>query len=152
MEKRKRIPAEMRQVAKEITAWRAERVGMGPMPTDLWRSAVAFADEFGITPTSRWLAVDYGSLKKKCEQACDERLRAAAESKGKPAASDKSVAAADSVQFVELAGVQLSAPAASVETTVELSRPDGTAMTVRFPAGTPVDVAALIEGFLRRPR
>ena len=147
MSQRHEIPPEMKRLAEQIAAWRAERERFGPMPVELWREAVELAEEYDVGPTARGLKIDYGGLKQRVERAREEQERAV-EEMGRASAVVKTVAAEEGpVRFVELPGAPLMAPA-STETMVEVTRPDGAAMTVRLPSDGSLDVGVLVSSFL----
>jgi hypothetical protein len=111
------------------------------MPDALWDEAASLARSLGVCPVSRALGIGYSSLQQRARQAIQVR----------PAAP----AAARISGFVELSGAQLlgapAAPGAS-GAVVEVAAGDGARLTVRLPAGSTLDVAALVVAFQgRRP-
>ena len=141
MDKGRDFPPEMVRVAKLIAKWRKERVSMEPMPQQLWKKAVALADEHGVGPTSRGLKIDFGGLQRRCERHRQQRI-----------AAPPSAPADEAVRFVELSTSPLAPPTTPTEASVELCRPDGAQMTVRLPAGAAIDLGGLVTSFLRQDR
>ncbi|MCP3956617.1 MAG: hypothetical protein GY719_02065 [bacterium] len=130
MSQRQAIPPEMARLAKQIATWRAERERFGPMPAKLWSEAVELAEQYEVGPTARGLKIDFGGLKQRVERAREEQESVAAEATSAATTDERSLPEEEPVRFVELPDVPLMAPA-STETTVEVTHPDGAAMTAR---------------------
>ena len=130
-EKRPAIPAGMKQARSSIERWRKTREKRTAMPEELWSAAVALAKTHGVYKTSNALTVSFEALQKRVGQSPKKR-------------NDGDVRSTD---FVELDGTQL---VGSSGTVVELSRGDGTKLTIRMPAGEDLDVAGLAATFWSR--
>ncbi len=141
MKKVQDVPSEMARVARKIARWRDERTSHEPMPEHLWKQAVALAADYGVGPTARGIKVDFGGLRNQCERRLQGRLSAP----GCPSEDE-------AVRFVELAAAPMAETTMATETSVELSRPDGAAMTVRLPAGAALDLGGLVTSFLGQDR
>lgn len=103
------------------------------MPEPLWEAAVAAAREHGVWSVSRALGVNYQSLKTRVEGVV------------RGGRGGASLAAS----FVELDGAQVLGEPGREVTTLELSRPDGARLTIRFEGRGQVDLPALAEAFWR---
>lgn len=98
-------------VQNKIENWRQTRPKIGPMPEQLWQASVQLARRYGTSRISRVLNVQYRALKNRMEQ----------EPEG---------ISSPGPAFVE---VTLSQPDLSNECVVEMERPDGGRMIVRWP-------------------
>ncbi len=127
-EKRSAPPAGMKPVRNRIERWRKTREKRTAMPEELWSAAVALAKTHGVYKTSNALTVSFEALQKRVGQSPKKRNDGGARSAG----------------FVELGGTQL---AGSSGTVVEISRADGSKLTIRMPAGEDLDVAGLAATF-----
>lgn len=96
------------------------------MPEDLWRASVDLAREHGVWCVSRALRVRYDTLRRRLEESSVEPERTVH-------------------GFVEL---RSAGPIAAPEqaSTIELSRADGTRLTIRL-AGNEIDPRSLIDHF-----
>jgi len=101
------------------------------MPEPLWEAAVAAAREDGVWRVSRALGVNYQSLRSRVEGLAGEERGGA---NGVPG-------------FVELDGVL--GVSGREATTLELSRPDGSRLTIRLEGRGGLDLPTLAEAFLR---
>ena len=121
-----------------VEHWRRTRTKHGPMPEALWGEAASLARRLGICPVSRALGIGYDSLQQRVAQAGGARLATAS--------------ATASVQFVELSGAQVAANTNTPTTgaVVELVSTDGVRLTMRLPAGSEVDVPAVVAAFRGR--
>lgn len=95
---------------RRIELWRKTRPKRGLMPEGLWREAAQLARIHGVNPIARALGLDYYSLKGHAIR-CSRPDRAS------------------SPAFVE---VSVCGPALSTECVVEMERPDGARMRIRF--------------------
>jgi len=98
------------------------------MPDPLWEEAASLAQQRGVSFVATALGLGYAALQKRAQR-----------SSTRPAPEG----------FVELAGAQLIGltPPPSPETVLEVRSPDGALLTLRLPAGTALDVAALVHSF-----
>lgn len=120
--------ARVKEVRNQITVWRRTRARRTAMPAELWAKTVALAQTWGTYPIARTLRVDYQSLARRIAEAGGER-----------------VGNAESVGFVEMRGADLIGGVALVE----VSEADGARLTIRLPAGSPLDAAVLLGAFRR---
>jgi hypothetical protein len=102
------------------------------MPVEMWEEAVALARPGRAWAVARALGISYQALRRRVAEA----------EGGVPTGSPSA--------FVELSGAQILGSASAAGAVVELSDGDGRRMTVRMPAGTAVDVAAMVAAFRRR--
>ncbi len=118
-------------VRDRIEEWRRTREKRTRMPEDLWQAAVDLARDHGPWSISRALRVRYETLRRRLGESSTE------------------TEPADKARFVELGSAIASTEVASSSVTVELSRGDGTRLTVRLPSDSAVDVKSLIGAFCR---
>ena len=136
MAKRKKPPssAELAPLREQVKAWREARSGPGPMPMEIWETAVELARRYGPCQISRGVGLDYKSL----------RLRLA-----------KAVGKLDPVRptFVQLpATLDQMTPISTVAgATIELFRPDGSRMRIHLEAGRGIEAAGIVAAFLGDP-
>jgi len=132
---------------REIDDWRSTRARVGPMPKDLWASAVEQAERYGVGAVARTLGLGHSSLGKRML----ERARLCGgvgkreDALGAPCRLNDSVRR---TSFVEMSGVS---GGSCVETTVELSGRDGARMTLRLGGLNGIDAAGLCSAFWSRP-
>jgi len=131
--KRAALPAGMKPVRKRIERWRKTREKRTAMPEELWDAAVALAMKHGAYSTAQGLTINYERLKARLDRQSPKKRRAAKSGR--------------SAGFVELDGTRLAGASGAV---VELSRADGTKLTIRMPAGEVLDVAGLATVFWSR--
>ena len=129
----KPLPAPVEEIRSRVERWRATRAKLGPIPEDLWAAAVALAATHGVYAVARALRLSYNSL----------RDRAA------PRPSD-SIGHGTSTRFVELSPSLAGTAGAPAEALVEPSDADGSRLTIRLPAGSGIDLSALVAGFWSR--
>jgi len=108
------------------------------MAAHLWDEAVALARQLGVNPVKAALGLNYESLKDRVALA--EQGAATGPRTAPPAATT----------FVELSGAELLGPVAA-SPVVELSDAHGLRLTVRLAPGSGLDVARLVEAFVRQP-
>lgn len=106
-------PAQVEELAERIEHWRKTRAKRGPMPQELWSAAVDLAKTHGVGAISRWLKLDYYSLKRRL---CGGPPRQAADPKDAETA------------FVEL---RVADEAVDDGRAIEFIGADGAMMTVR---------------------
>jgi len=101
------------------------------MPEELWDAAVALAHEHGVWRIARALRVRYDSLRSRLAEAAPE------------------VGAEPAVEsgFVDLGSMLCGARSDSGATTVELSRPDGARLSLRFASRVDIDLQSLVTAF-----
>jgi len=126
------LAADLPELQRRLTSWRARCARRRRLPEWLWASAVALARSHGVSGVARVLRLDYYALKR--------RLSGAQPDRGASGASPA---------FVELGLV----PSADlgVEYRVELSAPSGRKMTLAW-RGDAGALVALAEAFWRRAR
>lgn len=132
---RRALPAGVKELRGRIEQWR-RREGRSRMPEPLWDGAVAFARVHGVYRISQALRVSYDSLKTRLTQA--------------PKAEARGGRSAVGADFVELAAPAPLMGSPATGTVVEVVERNGTKLTIRLAAGTPLDVAALMKGFRSR--
>jgi hypothetical protein len=120
------------ELREEIDRWRRTRVKAGRMPEALWQAAARLAEKHGVNRVASPLGLDYYGLKRRLEVE-RERVRAVV----------------TSPTFVDLrAGAVRSAPpSAPLASVLELEKPDGEKLTLRF--WSPLDAMAIMESFCR---
>lgn len=121
-----RLPAEVEAVRQRIEEWRQTRLKRTRMPEDLWQAAAALARTRGAWAMSQALRVRLDGLRSRIDTAPQ---------------GDRTPAA----KFIEVGMRRASADRG--DTTVELSRPDGTRLTVRVARGSGLDVDSIIAAF-----
>jgi hypothetical protein len=120
------LPAELSSGQRVFERWRRSRDRSWRIPERLWSKAVELAAVYGVCRTSRVLGLDYNALKKRVGGSRSE-------------ASPSSTSASG---FVELL-----APAAGVESVIEVEARDGTKLRVHVKGGPAADVVALVRSF-----
>lgn len=122
----------MEWLRRRIEHWRSSREKLEPMPARLWKEAVALARELGVYRVKCAVGVNYHSLQKHME---DER------------AASGGVGETPGNGFVELSGAQVLGLPEVGGPVVELCATNGVKVTVRFPAGSVLDLAELVKVF-----
>lgn len=117
-----------------IKSWRAERLKLGPMPTELWSEAIALAGEVGVARVSGALEMNHGALSRRVDPQRSSSRRRPRASLAKR-------------EFVEVSRASLP-PAKAVGTVIELTSGSGSRLTVRL--NEPVDVGLLLSQFQAR--
>ncbi len=126
------LPPDIEAVRQRIEEWRQTRERRTRMPESLWQAAVKLVDEHGMWRVSQALRVRYEGLKSRAAPA--EGAEAGAKPRTAPG-------------FVDLTPALGSALGEDVATTVELSRPDGARLSLRFRGGDGVDLQSLVRAF-----
>ena len=122
------VPAEVEDLQRQIEQWRHARRHREPMPEPLWREAARLARRHSVARISRFIRLDYYTLKQRVES-----LDAAG-----VADHEKTPA------FVEL----VLPPGAPVpECTIELEHPRGGRMRIQVKGAGVPDLAALSRSF-----
>lgn len=116
-------------VRGEIEEWRRRREKRTAMPARLWEAAARLAKEHGVYRVSQALRVNYDSLKRRVPEA----------------GQAKSSAGSDG--FVELGPVGMLPLAGGPLLELDLSKADGSRMSVRMTSASGVDVGRMVEGF-----
>ena len=124
---RMELAADVRQLRESIARWKAAHGRRARMPLELWALALRFAGQVGAYGASRALGVSYDSLKRRAALPSPRRGE----------------------DFVELDARDVLAPTGNI--IVELSRRDGSRMTVRV-GQQPLDVSAVVAGFCGRSK
>ena len=109
----------------QLFAWRANRTGRSPLPTELWAGAVALAQRHGLCPVARALGLDYGALKVKVGRVS-----------GQPALIQPG--------FLELPATR----GLGQGTSIEITAPDGARMRIQLEVGQGRDAASIVAAFL----
>ena len=123
-------PTDLRQLQRQLSAWRRQQSGRVRLPEAVWASATTLAQRHGASLVARTLQLDYYKLRQR-SAGCTMPTE------GAPA-------------FVELQVAPALGPSGG-EATVELSDGTGARMTLRVRSELPT-VVALAESFWRRPR
>ena len=126
-------PAQAEELAERIEHWRRTRTKRGPMPKALWSAAADLAQTHGVGAISRWLRLDYYSLKR--------RVGGGPPSQAAAEANDAETA------FVEL---KVADEAVAEGRAIEFIAADGAMMTVRGFPSSDLDLLALAGAFLAR--
>lgn len=117
---------------RRIAGWRQTRRRHGAMPEELWREAAALARELGVSRVSRVVGIGYEGLSDRVG-ASGPRVTGGGERKSR---------------FVELSGAQWAASSTSEAAwgpQIEVVAADGARLTIRLPAGSALDVAAVVR-------
>jgi hypothetical protein len=130
---REALPAEIQDTRARLDAWRRDHKNGTPHSAEIWGEAVEWARSFGINPVCRALGLSYTDLKKRMGQRHAVR----------------EVPRAVQPTFVELqrSGFQAEGQGGPE---VEVVRPDGARMVMRWPSGAAVEVGSLVASFLGR--
>jgi hypothetical protein len=132
--KQSTISADVAAVRDRVAAWRGARAKQCAMPEDLWDAAVSLVARHGLYRVARAVRVDYGGLKTRCARR----------------------SAGESGVFVEVEASRLLNPPAGARdsrlegagTVVEMCRPDGARLMIRWAVQAGVDVVGLAGAFL----
>ncbi len=143
------IPSDMKALGQRIDQWRKTRQKRGPMPAELWDAAIVLAGKYGVHSTAVGLPVDFGGLKRRYDQSV-ESCNTAIEARAMERPSTSSQEPSETWQFVEIDPTQVLEMPSSPQVSIELSAPDGAAMTVRMSGGAGIDVIALTGAFWKR--
>jgi hypothetical protein len=117
----------LEQVRQRFESWRQSREKRTRIPQSLWKAAVALSEEYSIHHLSKVLRVNYAALKNQVLKLNPP---------------DPSASYVSTATFLELP------PAAPVvESTIEIVRADGAAMTMHLKAATGSDLLELAKAF-----
>ena len=125
------VPAGIRELSCQIEQWRSTRPHRMPMPEPLWTLAANLAARHGVAAVSRFLRLDYYSLKERVQP--EERHP-----------NRVSGSRASGPTFIELPS--LTGPAVS-ECSIELEHPRGQRMRIHVKGTALPDLAALTRTF-----
>jgi len=125
----KPFPPDADRVRERINAWRQTREKRTRMPEDLWQAAIDLARDHGAWATSRALRVRYDTLSLRLKES-------------------SATAATGRAGFVELP-TPPSVAMRGQATVIELSRADGTRLTMRLGEQGTIEVRSLIDAFCR---
>lgn len=133
-----------------VERWRRERKQHGPMPEELWHEAARLAHHHGVQVVAVALGLDYNRLKARVQSLGEAPLSAplgAGELSGAEEDDTNKV-----FEFVELSPVARVPSIEQVEATIELSRADGSKLSIRLPVGGTgqdrLDLVAMTRAFL----
>ena len=140
------LSAAVEELRVRLQEWRLVRTRLGPLPNEIWDSAVILAKEFGIGVISKAVGLDYTWLRKRAMEAGHSTSRG--------------------VRFIELPSQLMQVKAAVVEpdlaqvpsrsmaggSVIDISTADGARMRMSLEPGKGVDVAGIIGAFLGSSR
>ena len=121
------VPSDIQELSRHIEEWRSSRRRRMPMPEPLWTRAANLARQYSVAQVSRFLRLDYYSLK--------QRLEALHPNRGVPATSPT---------FIELRTV---AADPVPECTIDLEHPQGRRMRIQVKGAALPDLEALTRTF-----
>ena len=124
------IAPSLEQVQKRFESWRQRRKKRTRIPQNLWQAAVALSQEYSIFHLSKALRVNHTALKKQV---------------AKFNTAQTNTAYVSSSTFVEL---PVPAPAAALESTIEMTKSDGVVMRMHLNGATCSDLIELGKAFL----
>ena len=125
---------DLRQLLRQLVAWRQSQPPRARLPEPLWAAAATLATTHGVSAVARLLSLDYYQLKRRVTPAARPPARAT-----------------PPPGFVELQLADALGGGSGSTCRIELSDPAGGKMTVLLPGGSPA-VLALAQGFWRRTR
>ena len=125
------VPAGIRELSRQIEQWRNTRPHRMPMPESLWTLAAKLAARYGVAQVSRFLRLDYYSLKERVQPEERHAVRVSESGTSGPT-------------FIELPS--LTAPAVS-ECSIELEHPRGQRMRIHVKGADLPDLAGLTRTF-----
>ncbi len=125
------VPVEIRELSRQIEQWRSTRPHRTPMPEPLWTFAAKLAAQHGVAQVSRFLRLDYYSLKERVQPEERHPIRV-------------SESRASGPTFIELPS--LTTPAVS-ECSIELEHPRGPKMRIHVKGAALPDLVALTRAF-----
>lgn len=110
---------ELGWLRRQVADWRANREKHGPMPGRLWQAAIELAQRHGVGNVARGARLDYGSLKRRVDEA-------------------------EVPGFVELSAAEVFGGAGTV---LEVIDGSGGQLTIRLAPGAQLDVIELVRSF-----
>jgi hypothetical protein len=125
------VEEHLHEVAQQFAQWRQSRVNPrgARIPEALWAEAIALADVLPPTRVARYLKLKPHALKRRRGDY------------GRPPVSPRP---SQSPAFVEVTPE----PRPLAATEVEIQRPDGASLRIRYPEAVPSALAALVHTFL----
>ena len=130
------VPAEIQELSRQIEQWRSTRPHRMPMPEPLWTLAGKLAARYGVAQVSRFLRLDYYSLKERVQPEERHPIMVSESRSSGPT-------------FVELPSLTASAVS---ECSIELEHPRGQRMRIPVKGAALPDLAALTRTFLGKKR
>jgi hypothetical protein len=141
-------PAELEETRARFQAWRQTRKNGDALPKELWSEAAGLARRLGINRVSEALGLNHTTLK---DHAAKGRVATGPVQQPQPEPIRPA--------FVELSidpGARMRAPADGnpfqdslpAGPALEVARPGGERMVLRWPAGSVVDACGLVAAFL----
>lgn len=136
-QKKKKIAPELLNLAQKFDDWRKTREKRGPIPEDLWKSAVKMAQKYGTTLVISLLRLNSGSLKRRLANTNKNGAIQNHESNG----------------FLELdvSQIPLSQPMVSPECVIEIEMPAKGKMTLRLSGISHFDPASFARLWWSQP-
>lgn len=125
------VPADIQELSRQIDQWRNTRPRSMRMPEPLWTLATNLAGRYSVAQVSRFLRLDYYSLK--------ERVHAAG--RHERAGSEPNPAGPTFIELPPLNATTVS------ECSIELEHPQGQRMRIHVKGATLPDVSALTREF-----
>ena len=135
------LPPELVETQAKFQAWRQTRKDGDHIPKELWSEATGLARRLGVNPVCEALGLNHTTLK---EHAAKGRVVTRPIQQARP----EPVRPA----FIELDGLGHSLGEHPAGPILEVTRPGGERMVVRWPAGSAVDSCGLVATFLGRGR
>jgi hypothetical protein len=134
------LPAELEDMRTRFQAWRQTRKNGERLPKELWSEASGLARRLGINRVSVALGLNHTTLK---EHAAKGRVATRPVQRPQPEPARPAFVELDGNHFQD----NLSAGPA-----LEVTRPGGERMVLRWPTGSVVDSYGLVAAFLGRGR
>jgi len=133
MVSRKKAPPteELAALRQRVKGWREGRVDRGPMPVEIWDSAVVLGRIYGACKIARAVGLDYKSLRLRVTRAME-----------KPGLMRPT--------FVQLPMTfpNESAPVPASGATIEIATPDGARICIQLEAGRGLEVVGIVAACL----
>ena len=123
------VPHDIQELSRHIEEWRSSRRRRMPMPEPLWTRAANLARQYSVAQVSRFLRLDYYSLKERLKQQ---------------ASSSTAQETNDIATFLELPAP--ARPGVS-ECLLELEDADGAKMRIQLKGVETPDLVALSRSF-----
>jgi len=122
------IPTEIQELRRQIEQWRYTRPHRMPMPEPLWTLAANLAARYGVARVSRFLRLDYYSLKERVQPEERHAIKVSGSRSTAPT-------------FIEFPSLTVS------ECSIELENPRGQRMRINVKGTALPDLAALTRTF-----
>jgi hypothetical protein len=123
---------QLQRLKNKIEAWRNTRKRCSPMPIPFWNEATELARIHGTAPIAKELRLNYSKLK---EKACEK--------KRPPEKQNHSIDTENIAQFVEIDSSLFVENSTSYQTIIELSKSDGSTMTLKHQGGNGGNIGGL---------